>query len=197
MAAIPLELPATDARGRHLVGVRCTIHPDNLWQYKQITDRASELLAKNAEDRYQSARSLQADLRHCLAQLQATGQLEPFELGRDDFTRIPGGAAGVQHRLALLHTLAVATGQLSPTSWVRLVAQRPAEIFGLYPRKGTIAPGSDADVVIFDPDKEEDIVDLDILLNPLKTRITEKKVGRNEPCPCGSGKKYKQCHGKL
>ncbi len=47
-----------------------------------------------------------------------------------------------------------------------------------------------------DPDKPEDITDLEILLNPLKTKIAEKKVGRNEPCPCGSGKKYKKCCGK-
>jgi SWIM/SEC-C metal-binding protein len=47
-----------------------------------------------------------------------------------------------------------------------------------------------------EPDKPEDITDLEILLNPLKTRIAEKKVGRNEPCPCGSGKKYKKCCGK-
>ena len=45
-------------------------------------------------------------------------------------------------------------------------------------------------------DKPEDIRDLEILLNPLKTKIAEKKVGRNEPCTCGSGKKYKKCCGK-
>ena len=47
-----------------------------------------------------------------------------------------------------------------------------------------------------EPDKPEDITDLEILLNPIKTRIAEKNVGRNEPCPCGSGKKYKKCCGK-
>jgi SWIM/SEC-C metal-binding protein len=47
-----------------------------------------------------------------------------------------------------------------------------------------------------EPDKPENITDLEILLNPLKRRIAEKKVGRNEPCPCGSGKKYKKCCGK-
>ncbi len=47
-----------------------------------------------------------------------------------------------------------------------------------------------------EPDKPENIEDLDILLNPLKTKIAEKKVGRNEPCPCGSGIKYKKCCGK-
>ncbi len=47
-----------------------------------------------------------------------------------------------------------------------------------------------------EPDKPEDITDLEILLNPPKTRKAEKKIGRNEPCPCGSGKKYKKCCGK-
>ena len=47
-----------------------------------------------------------------------------------------------------------------------------------------------------EPDKPEDITTLEILLNPIKTKMAEKKVGRNEPCPCGSGKKYKKCCGK-
>jgi SWIM/SEC-C metal-binding protein len=46
------------------------------------------------------------------------------------------------------------------------------------------------------PDKPEDILDLELLLNPPKTRIAEKRAGRNEPCPCGSGKKFKKCCGK-
>jgi SWIM/SEC-C metal-binding protein len=46
-----------------------------------------------------------------------------------------------------------------------------------------------------EPDKPEDITDLEILLNPPKTRTVDKKVGRNDPCPCGSGKKYKKCCG--
>ena len=47
-----------------------------------------------------------------------------------------------------------------------------------------------------EPDKPEDISDLELLLNPPQTRVAEAKVGRNEPCPCGSGKKYKKCCGK-
>ena len=50
--------------------------------------------------------------------------------------------------------------------------------------------------IAMEPDKPENISDLEILLNPLKTKIAEKKVGRNEPCPCGSGQKYKKCCGK-
>ena len=51
-------------------------------------------------------------------------------------------------------------------------------------------------IIELEPDKPEDITALEILLNPVKTKIAEKKVGRNEPCPCGSGKKYKKCCGK-
>lgn len=83
---------------------------------------------------------------HCAFNL--TGQKD---LGRDDFTRIPGGAAGVEHRLALLYTLGVEGDLISPSAWVRLVATRPAEILGLYPRKGSLAPGADADLVLWDP----------------------------------------------
>ncbi|MEZ4387328.1 MAG: amidohydrolase family protein [Candidatus Krumholzibacteriia bacterium] len=71
--------------------------------------------------------------------------------GRDDFTRIPGGAAGIRHRLALLHTVGVDGGRLSPCQWVDLVSRRPAEIFGLAPRKGTLNVGADADLVLWDP----------------------------------------------
>jgi len=71
--------------------------------------------------------------------------------GRGDFTRIPGGASGVEHRLALLYTLGVVPGALTPSAWVRLVSAQPARIFGLYPRKGSLAPGADADLVLWDP----------------------------------------------
>ncbi len=73
---------------------------------------------------------------------------------RDDFTCIPGGAAGVEQRLALTYTACVVQGGLSPAAWVRLVAQRPAEIFGLAPRKGRLAAGADADLVLWHADRE-------------------------------------------
>ena len=47
-----------------------------------------------------------------------------------------------------------------------------------------------------EPDKPEDITDMELLLNPPQTIVSDKKVGRNEPCPCGSGKKYKKCCGQ-
>jgi dihydropyrimidinase len=73
------------------------------------------------------------------------------ERGRGDFTKIPNGGPGVEHRLQLLHHAEVVPGVISLPRWVDLIATKPAKIFGLYPRKGTIAVGSDADLVIWNP----------------------------------------------
>lgn len=72
--------------------------------------------------------------------------------GIHDFTKIPNGAGGVQHRLALLYTHGVLTGKISLQQFVSLTSTNAARIFGLYPRKGEIAVGSDADLVIWDPE---------------------------------------------
>jgi dihydropyrimidinase len=72
--------------------------------------------------------------------------------GGNDFRKIPGGVGGVEHRLSLLYTYGVLKGRISLTQFVDLVATKPAEIFGLFPKKGVIAVGSDADIIIWDPD---------------------------------------------
>jgi dihydropyrimidinase len=72
------------------------------------------------------------------------------ELGRGDFTKIPNGMPGVEHRMDLLHQGVVA-GEISLARWVEACSTTPARMFGLYPRKGILAPGSDADIVIYDP----------------------------------------------
>ena len=82
---------------------------------------------------------------------------EQKELGRDDFTKIPNGGPGIEHRLALVYSGGVASGRFSPNRFVQLVATAPAKLFGLYPQKGTIAVGSDADLIVFDPNREETI----------------------------------------
>jgi len=74
------------------------------------------------------------------------------ELGLHDFTKIPNGLPGVEHRVVLLYE-GVRTGKLTLQHFVDLVATTPAKLFGLYPRKGTIAPGSDADLLIWNPQK--------------------------------------------
>lgn len=82
---------------------------------------------------------------------------EQKELGRDDFTKIPNGGPGIEHRLSLIYTGGVHGKRFSANRFVELVSTAPAKLFGLYPRKGTIAVGSDADLVIFDPNREETI----------------------------------------
>jgi dihydropyrimidinase len=72
------------------------------------------------------------------------------EVGSEDFSKIPNGAPGVEHRLGLLYTYGVKAGKISLTQFVDKVATQPAKLFGLFPKKGTIAPGSDADLVIWD-----------------------------------------------
>jgi dihydropyrimidinase len=77
--------------------------------------------------------------------------MEQRRLGRDDFTRIPGGLPGIEDRLQLLYTFGVCAGRFDLQRMVALGSTNPARIFGLYPRKGTIAVGSDADLVLYDP----------------------------------------------
>ena len=80
---------------------------------------------------------------------------EQKELGRDDFSKIPNGAPGIETRMSLVHDGGVRTGKISWNRFVELTSTSPAKIFGLFPRKGTIAPGSDADVVVFDPNRKQ------------------------------------------
>jgi len=80
---------------------------------------------------------------------------EQKELGKDDFTKIPNGGPGIEHRLSLIYTGGVHGKRFSANRFVELVSTAPAKLFGLYPRKGTIAVSSDADLVIFDPDEQQ------------------------------------------
>jgi dihydropyrimidinase len=74
-------------------------------------------------------------------------------LGDGDFSKIPNGAPGVETRMSLVYDGGVRTGRISMNRFVELTSTSPAKIFGMFPKKGTIAPGSDADIVIFDPEK--------------------------------------------
>ncbi|MFJ9216975.1 dihydropyrimidinase [Streptomyces sp. NPDC102383] len=78
------------------------------------------------------------------------------ELGRGDFSKIPNGMPGVENRMDLLHQ-AVVDGHITRRRWIEIACASPARMFGLYPKKGTIAPGADADIVIYDPVAEQTI----------------------------------------
>lgn len=76
------------------------------------------------------------------------------QLGRDDFTMAPGGAPGVEARMALIFSEGVTKGRITAEDFVRIVSAAPAKLTGLYPRKGRLEPGSDGDIVIIDPEKQ-------------------------------------------
>jgi dihydropyrimidinase len=80
---------------------------------------------------------------------------EQKELGRDDFSKIPNGAPGVEHRMSLIYDGGVVRNRISLNRFVELTSTAAAKMFGLFPRKGTIAVGSDADIVVFDPERTQ------------------------------------------
>jgi len=75
------------------------------------------------------------------------------ELGAGDFTKIPNGTPGVGDRMPILWTFGVGTGRITPSQFVAMTSTNPAKIFGLHPKKGSLAVGSDADLVVWDPDR--------------------------------------------
>ncbi|MEC7523731.1 MAG: dihydropyrimidinase [Myxococcota bacterium] len=79
------------------------------------------------------------------------------ELGRDSFTKIPNGAPGVENRMSVIYDAGVVKGRIGLNRFVELTSTAAAKAFGLFPKKGTIAVGSDADIVIFDPERKETI----------------------------------------
>ena len=95
-------------------------------------------------------------------------------LGEGDFSKIPNGAPGIETRMSLVYDGGVREGRISLNRFVELTSTSPARIFGLFPRKGTIAPGSDADIVIFDPNRTQrlgiDTLHMKVDYNPYEGR---------------------------
>lgn len=87
------------------------------------------------------------------------------DAGRDDFTKIPGGMPGVETRGVLLYTYGVAQGRISAERMAELLSEAPARLYGAYPRKGHLAPGADADIVVYDPEGSSVISAEDQLAN--------------------------------
>ena len=83
---------------------------------------------------------------HCSFRFQPTKML-----GKDDFSAIPGGIPGTEHRPALMYTCGVSTGRITAHQMMQALAEHPAKLFGMFPQKGALAVGSDADITIFDP----------------------------------------------
>lgn len=102
--------------------------------------------------------ALWAGIRQGLVQVVGTDHC-PFTweqkmMGKDDFSKIPNGHPAIEHRMELLWSEGVHAGRITPNQYVALTSANAARIFGMYPKKGCIAPGSDADLVIFDPNQQ-------------------------------------------
>ncbi len=91
--------------------------------------------------------------------------LKQKDAGRDDFTKIPGGMPGVETRGVLLYTFGVAAGKISAEKMAEVLSEAPAKLYGAYPRKGHIAEGADADIVVYDPEGESIITAKDQVAN--------------------------------
>jgi dihydropyrimidinase len=100
---------------------------------------------------------------------------EQKTLGEHDFSKIPNGAPGIETRMSLVYDGGVRQGRISLNRWVELTSTSPAKIFGMFPRKGTIAPGSDADIVIFNPDQTQALsartLHMKVDYNPYEGRV--------------------------
>jgi dihydropyrimidinase len=79
------------------------------------------------------------------------------ELGRGDFRKVPNGLPGVEDRVDLLHDGGVVGGRITRERWVEIISTAPARLFGMYPRKGTVSVGADADLVVYDPNRRRTI----------------------------------------
>jgi dihydropyrimidinase len=105
---------------------------------------------RGARDRAHLWRALETRLLSVVSSDHTPYRLADKTAG-DDFANVPQGAPGIEERLLMLYDAAVATGRVSMSRLVEIVSTNPAKLFGLYPRKGTLAIGSDADIVVFDP----------------------------------------------
>ena len=113
---------------------------------------------------------------------------EQKTLGHGDFSKIPNGAPGIETRMSLVYDGGVRAARLSLNRFVELTSTSPAKIFGLFPRKGTIAPGSDADIVIFDPEKtmrlSVETLHMNVDYNPYEGRevagVTDTVISRGK-----------------
>lgn len=165
------EVRAARRRGQTVYVETC---PQYLTLTDQVYDDPDYLSAakyvcappiRKAEDREALWAALAAGEIQTVATDHCSFTLQQKLAGREDFTKIPGGLPGVEHRGVLLYTEGVAAGRITAGEMCRVLSENPAKLYGLWPRKGVLAPGSDADIVVLDPAAQGVITAADQLQN--------------------------------
>jgi dihydropyrimidinase len=154
------EVQAARARQKYVFAETCPhyLTLDNSMYDQEGFEGAKYVLTPPLRDQWHQA-ELWNGLRRNDLQVVSTDHCafrfsDQKSLGKGDFSKIPNGGPGIENRLSLLYTNGVTSGLLDMNRLVELFSTAPAKLFGLFPRKGTIAAGSDADIVVFDPDAE-------------------------------------------
>ena len=156
-AAALAEVHAARRRGQKVYVETCPQYLvlDDSVYYNEDYSRAARYVCAPPLRKSADCRALWAGLRRGEIQTVSTDHCsftrEQKEAGRGDFTRIPGGLPGVEARGELVYSFGVATRKISLAAMCRVLSENPAKLYGMFPRKGVIAPGADADIVVYDP----------------------------------------------
>lgn len=157
------EVARARARGQQVYVETCPHYlllEDSQYRQPEYSDAARFVCApplRKADDQEALWRALANGAVQTISTDHCSFTLAQKDAGRGDFTKIPGGLPGVETRAALLYTFGVATGRISKEQFCALLAENPARLYGAYPRKGVLAVGSDADIVVYDPDTNSTI----------------------------------------
>ena len=156
-AATLAEVTAARRRGQKVYVETCPQYLvlDDSVYYNEDYSRAARYVCAPPIRKAEDCRALWAGLRKGEIQTISTDHcaftLEQKDAGRGDFTKIPGGLPGVEARGELVYSFGVATRKISLATMCRVLSENPAKLYGMFPRKGILAPGADADIVVYDP----------------------------------------------
>lgn len=156
-AATLAEVTAARRRGQKVYVETCPQYLvlDDSVYYNEDFSRAARYVCAPPLRKPEDCRALWAGLRKGDIQTISTDHcaftLAQKDAGRDDFTKIPGGLPGVEARGELVYSFGVTTRKISLATMCKVLSENPAKLYGMFPRKGVIAPGADADIVVYDP----------------------------------------------
>jgi dihydropyrimidinase len=146
------------AHGQRVYGEALAGHlviDDSVYQSDDLEFAAGHVMSPPFRSKHHQAalwQGLRGGNLHTTATDHCTFCAEQKAMGKDDFTRIPNGCGGVEDRMSVVWDAGVNSGMLTPSEFVKITSTNTAQIFNIYPRKGVIAPGADADVVVWDPE---------------------------------------------